>query len=521
MQSPRIKSALISVSDKTGLDEFARELSALGVRIFCTGGTRSHLERAGVPVQEVAHYTGFPEILDGRVKTLHPKVFGGILARHDHPHDLESLASHGITTFELVIVNLYPFERTIGREGVTNTEAVEQIDIGGPSLVRAAAKNYAYTTILCDPLRYGAVLAEIRQEGRTTLELRRELAADAFSRTAAYDETIAGYFQRQVSGDPLPLVFGRQWRRKAVLRYGENPHQMGAVYRDPDPPSGSVVEARQLHGKELSYNNYLDLDAALAIVSAFPMPCAAVVKHNNPCGVACARRPEAALEQALAGDPVSAFGSVMALNSPVTLTVAELLCQPGLFVEAIVAPGFEQQAIQALTTRPKWRHHVRLLEVGPVRAPSAVHIRQIHGGLLVQTSDPADLCENEWKVATQVSPSDDQVAELRFAWIVVRHVRSNAIVISRDQAVCGVGAGQMSRVDAVDIALRKAGPRAVGAVMASDAFFPFPDSIQKGADAGIRAIIQPGGSRNDEEVIAACDRHGLAMIVTGRRHFRH
>ncbi|NIL97258.1 MAG: bifunctional phosphoribosylaminoimidazolecarboxamide formyltransferase/IMP cyclohydrolase [Planctomycetales bacterium] len=525
MFSPVIERCLISVSDKRGLAEFARGLGEAGVEIFSTGGTRRLLEQEGIAVRDVSDYTGFPEMMDGRLKTLHPKVHGGILCRHDRPDDMAALADHQILAFPLVVVNLYPFESTVARPDVTLSEAIEQIDIGGPTLIRAAAKNHAFTTVATDPAQYEQILQEVRQEGRTTAALRRQLALAAFRRTAQYDRAISDYLATATAADaetPFPDQLQLSLVRRASLRYGENPHQQAALYADPTSSGNNLVTARQLNGKELSYNNLLDLDSALAIVSLLPAAGAVVIKHNNPCGAAVAERQVEAARLAFEGDPVSAFGSVLGFNQPLEGETAELLVEPGKFVEAIVAPSYHDQALQILTTRPKWKANVRLLEVGPLAAGSSERqIRQIAGGLLVQQADDQPDEPDEWKIVTQRQPSDAQLADLRFAWTMVRSVKSNAIVLCKDRGLCGVGAGQMSRVDAVEIAIRKAGQRAVGSVLASDAFFPFPDSIQAAATAGISALIQPGGSRRDEEVIAACDQRQLPMIFTGRRHFKH
>jgi phosphoribosylaminoimidazolecarboxamide formyltransferase/IMP cyclohydrolase len=521
MESPSIKRALVSVSNKFGLAGFARGLSASGVEIYSTGGTGRHLESEGIQVQDISAYTGFPEMMDGRLKTLHPKVHGGILCRHDNPEDMRSLAEHGIVTFELVVVNLYPFESTVAREGVTEEEAIEQIDIGGPTLVRAAAKNHAFTTVATDPEHYSAILDQVTQDGCTTLALRKKLAGEAFAHTARYDQAIAGYFAGPRAEGAFPGAINMALSRKAVLRYGENPHQRAALYTKPTS-AANVVAARQLHGTELSYNNLLDLDSALAVVSSFSAPAASVIKHNNPCGAAEAETLADALKNALAGDPVSAFGSVLGLNRVVDRATAEVLTEPGLFVEAIVAPDFEPQAVEILTTRPKWKANVRLMKVGQLgddREPWVY--RCIEGGVLVQEADVLADPEEDWKVATEAGPNDEQLGDLRFAWAICRHVRSNAITVCKNRMLLGAGAGQMSRVDSVEIAIRKAGDRIGGSVLASDAFFPFPDSIERAADAGIAAIIQPGGSRRDDEVIDACNRRGLPMIFTGRRHFKH
>lgn len=522
MESPIIRRAIISVSDKTGIGEFARGLVEAGIEIYSTGGTRKTLEAEGIPVKDISQYTGFPEMMDGRLKTLHPKVFGGILCRHDNPEDMKALEEHGILTFELVVVNLYPFEATVARPEVTRAEAIEKIDIGGPSLVRAAAKNYAFTTVATNPSQYPAILEEIQASGRTSLALRERLAAEAFAHTARYDRVIADYFAGQTAEGGFPGTLTLTYTRKMILRYGENPHQRAALYAEPQAQGANVVSAEQLHGKELSYNNLLDLESALEIVRSFSEPAVSVIKHNNPCGAACADSLVEACRKALAGDPVSAFGSVLGMNQVVDVPTAQLLCEPGLFIEAIIAPDFLPEAFQILTTQPKWKANVRLMKTGPLDSPRAPWAyRWLEGGLLVQDPDIQPDPEQQWKVVTQAQPTEEQLRDLRFGWAIVRHVKSNAIVLCKDRMLLGVGAGQMSRVDSTEIAIKKAGDRVRGAVLASDAFFPFPDSIQKAAEAGITAIIQPGGSVKDPEVIAACNQAGLTMIFTGRRHFKH
>ncbi len=539
MTSPKIERALISVSDKTGLADFAKGLVSAGVEIYASGGTRRHLEAAGIPVHEVAAYTGFPEMMDGRIKTLHPKIHAGILCRRDHPDDMATIAQHGIVPFELVVVNLYPFQQTIARQGVTVDEAIEEIDIGGPTLIRAAAKNHEFVTIVSNPIQYDEVLVPIREIGTTTPAIRRLYAETAFVTTALYDVAISTYLNGlrtadtsvPIGHDDVASQSGTQsaperisllLKRESLLRYGENPHQPAALYSLPDAALGSLVNAKCLHGKELSYNNLLDLDSALAVAKSLPAPAVAVIKHNNPCGAATATTVGQALCRAWEGDPLSAFGSVLAFNTIVDRAAAEFLCEPERFVEAIVAPKFAPDAFEILTTKPKWKANVRLLTVGKIESGRGTRdLRQINGGMLYQTADDLPDDETQWKVATQKRPSENEQADLRFAWAVCRYVKSNAIVLAKDQMVVGVGAGQMSRVDAVEIALKKAGDRARGAALASDAFFPFDDSIHRAAAAGVAAVIQPGGSRRDDEVIAACNQHQIPMLFTGRRHFRH
>ena len=521
---PIVRRALISVSDKQGVAALARGLVDAGVEIFSTGGTRRHLESEGLNVRDLAQYTGFPEMMDGRVKTLHPKVFAGILCRRDRPDDMASIEQHEILSIDLVVVNLYPFQATVAREGVTFAEAIEQIDIGGPSLVRAAAKNHAFVTVATDSQQYAAILEQVSQSGSTSSELRRHLAAEAFAHTASYDQAIAEYVADQASGgEEFPASLNIPLRLKATLRYGENPHQQAAVYALSGASTGAnLMTARQLSGKELSYNNLLDLDSALAMVRVSPTPAVAVIKHNNPCGAATADILADAARAAMDGDPQSAFGSVLGVNRPLDAATAEVLVEPSRFIEAIVAPSFDPDALEILTSRPKWKANVRLMQVGPLEAaPPVRQFRSIEGGLLVQQADSSSDTEGQWKVVTEKQPDDVCLADLRFAWSTARHVKSNAIVLVSGRALVGVGAGQMSRVDAVQIAIRKAGDRAAGAVLGSDAFFPFADSIDEAAAAGVAAVIQPGGSRRDDEVIDACNRHGLPMIFTGRRHFRH
>lgn len=517
-----IKRAIISVSDKLGLANFAQGLSAVGVKIYSTGGTRRFLEEAGVPVEDVSAYTGFPEMMEGRIKTLHPKIHAGILARRDRPEDRKSLDEHAIVTFDLVVVNLYPFEATVAKPDVADEEAIEQIDIGGPTLIRAAAKNHRFVAVATAPDQYAEILEQVTTTGGTTLGLRRQLATAAYVRTGHYDKAIADYFLTTTTHADFPPRIQLDLHRKAILRYGENPHQRAALYSLSGCGGANLVSAHQLHGKEISYNNLLDLDSALAIARMLPDAAAVVIKHNNPCGAASAPALDKAMRRALDGDPVSAFGSVIGVNRPLDAATAEVLVEPDRFIEAIVAPTFEPAAVEILTTRPKWKANVRLMEVGRLEPQQpAWQYRHVAGGMLVQDADSIDDPQAEWKVMTTAQPTPEQMNDLHLAWILVAHVKSNAISIVKDGMLLGVGAGQMSRVDSVGIALGKAGPRAAGAVLASDAFFPFDDSIRPAAAAGIKAIIQPGGSRRDEDVIAACNSAGIAMVFTGRRHFKH
>jgi len=528
----KIRRAIISVSDKLGIVEFAIGLQAASVEIISTGGTLAHLAANGVQATEVSKYTGFPEMMGGRLKTLHPRIFGGILARRNDAGDLESANEHDIPQIHLVVVYLYPFEATIEKEGTSTAEAIEQIDIGGPSLIRAASKNHADVTVATSPDQYAEILEELETIGGTTLQLRRRLASECFASTAAYDLAIANYFQSNVdvaseseTAKPhnlFPKRSGLSMVHKADLRYGENPHQSAALYRMSHSTAASLVNARQLNGKELSYNNLLDLDSALGMARNFERPAAVIIKHNNPCGAAWAHKLSFACRKAFEGDPVSAFGGVIGFNTIVDEETALHLCQPGLFVEAIVAPAYSPEALHLLTTVPKWRENVRLMQVGDIE-PQALEMnyRFISGGILVQEADVRPANRSEWRTVTQTVVADSLWEDLAFGWEMVRHVKSNAIVLAKDAALVGVGAGQMSRVDSVEIAIQKAGERSQGSILASDAFFPFADSIDIAAKAGIIAVIQPGGSRKDEEVIAACDKHRIPMVFTGRRHFKH
>ena len=509
--------AIISVSDKTGVDVLGRGLAAMGVEIYSTGGTQRALEAAEVPVNPVRELTGFPEILDGRVKTLHPAVYGGLLARRDVPGDLEALAEHGLAPIDLVVVNLYPFEVTVARRNVTLRAALEQIDIGGPAMLRAAAKNFPAVLPVCDPEDYTAVLEALRLAEEPEPAYRRGLAAKAFRHVAVYDALIAAYLS---AGDPawseeLPLGL----RKVGDLRYGENPQQRAAFYAALDPGAGpaGLVGARQLQGKPLSYNNILDADAAWQAASDFGPAAVAIVKHTNPCGLARAATPLEAYEQALAGDPLAAFGGIVAVNVAVDTQLARRIAER--FYEIVLAPEFEAGALEELAARP----NLRVLAL-PFDGPGPRHLawRSVTGGVLIQEPDSVSAAEvGGGEVVTRRSPSEAELTALAFAWRAVRHVKSNAIVLARGEALVGMGAGQPSRVAAVEIAVERAGARAEGAVLASDAFFPKADGVEAAAAAGVQAIVQPGGSQGDAEVIAAADVAGLAMVFTGTRHFLH
>jgi phosphoribosylaminoimidazolecarboxamide formyltransferase/IMP cyclohydrolase len=520
-----IRRALLSVSDKNGLVELARALAGFGVELISTGGTRKTLADAGLAVRDIADVTGFPEILDGRVKTLHPRVHAGILAIRDNPQHSAALDAQKIAPIDLVVCNLYPFEATLARPGSSHEEIVENIDIGGPSMVRAAAKNYHDVAVVTDPHQYQVVVEELRaNQGALTLAIRERLAAAAFARTAAYDAVVAGYFSRRVEPSGLPTRLPLYFEQHMGLRYGENPHQKAAFYVEPGCRHACVATAEPLHGKELSFNNLLDLDSALNLVREFAEPAAVVIKHNNPCGTAVGVSLVDAFQRAYEGDPLSAFGGVLGFNREVDEATATQITEPGRFIECIIAPDYSDAALHLLTTRPSWKKNVRLLRTGLLdAAPQArsLDFRRVDGGLLVQTRDlPADDFANA-RVATKRAPTEVETADLRFAWLVAKHVKSNAIVLAKSGMVVGVGAGQMSRVDSVHIAARKAGERVRSSVLASDAFFPFRDNIDEAARAGVTAVVQPGGSMRDQEVVGACDEHGLAMLLTGVRHFRH
>ncbi|HEV8111997.1 MAG TPA: bifunctional phosphoribosylaminoimidazolecarboxamide formyltransferase/IMP cyclohydrolase [Planctomycetota bacterium] len=527
----RIERALISVSDKSGVENFARALSQMGVEILSTGGTFAALRKAGIPVREVSDYTGFPEMMDGRVKTLHPKVHGGILALRDVESHRGAMTEHDIRPIDLVVVNLYPFEATVAKEGVARAEAIEQIDIGGPSMLRSAAKNHRFVGVVTDPDDYGRVLDEMQKlDGSISDDLKRELAVKAFGATARYDAAISRWLFDQEKKDgksssPFPGSFSLAGVKVADLRYGENPHQVAAFYRSSGTNEAGVANARILNGKTLSYNNLVDLDAALALAKEFSGAFVCVVKHNNPCGAAEAKSIAQALEQAWEGDPVSAFGSVLAFTRVLDAASAEYLVSGNRFVEAIIAPAFDPAALELLTQKPKWGKNVRLLESGEFSAKGRdardVEVKKVVGGFLVQDRDLAAAGPAECKPVTKRAPTPAELEGLVFANKVAKHVKSNAIVLANGTRVLGVGAGQMSRVDSVRLAVTKAGERAKGSVVGSDAFFPFPDGVIAALDAGATAILQPGGSVRDAETIAACDARGAAMVFTGIRHFRH
>jgi|HigsolmetaGSP12D_1036236.scaffolds.fasta_scaffold00107_27 phosphoribosylaminoimidazolecarboxamide formyltransferase/IMP cyclohydrolase len=513
-----IKRALVSVSDKTGIAEFCRELAGLGVQIISTGGTKTLLERENVPVIGISEVTGFPEILDGRVKTLHPAVHSGLLAvrgEESHRRQMEEL---GLDYIDLVVVNLYPFQQTIAKPDVSYEDAIENIDIGGPTMLRSAAKNHAYVTVVVDANDYPKVLEEVRAAGDTTLETRKRLAAKVFRHTAAYDAVIAGYFAK-VLDEPLPERLTVTYEKIQDLRYGENPHQRAAFYRKPMAAPGGIATAEQLHGKELSYNNIGDANAALAIIKEFEEPAVAAVKHMNPCGVGIGDDIDEAYRKAYEADPTSIFGGIVAANRTIGLQTAERLSQ--IFLEIVIAPDFTPEALEVL----KRKKNIRLLRIGGLSAAAERRpewlLTSVEGGVLVQESDVRGLTEADLKVATERAPTADELKQLLFGWKVVKHVKSNAIVLVKDGRTVGVGAGQMNRVGAARIAIEQAGELARGAVLASDAFFPMGDTLELAAQAGVTAVIQPGGSIKDEESIAVANANGIAMVMTGVRHFKH
>jgi phosphoribosylaminoimidazolecarboxamide formyltransferase/IMP cyclohydrolase len=525
----RLGRALISVHDKTGVVELARGLVALGAEIVSTGGTAKLLRESGIAVVDVAEVTGFPEMLDGRVKTLHPKVHGGLLARRDLPEHVAALERHGIRPIDLVAVTLYPFEQTVAKSGVALEEAIENIDIGGPSMIRGAAKNHAHVAVLTDPAQYGPVLDELRKSGGVlSAETRFRLAAEAFRRTAGYDAAIAAYLRdpaapgRGAEAGAFPERLDIEGVRVQGLRYGENPHQAAAFYRPAAGPAIGLGAARQLHGPELSYNNLLDWSAALGLLLEFEDPAAVVIKHTNPCGVALGRGVGEAIRRAKACDPVSIYGGIVGLNRPVDMEVVKALS--GILLEILFAPAYEPDALEEIR-RTKKKCRVFQLPCARREYPARQHeIRSVWGGVLLQDADLTDLDPGALKVVSQRAPTEAEMTGLRFAWRVGKHAKSNAIVLATAEQVVGVGAGQMNRVDSARLAVMRAreiGLETKGTVCASDAFFPFRDGLDVVAEAGATAVIHPGGSLRDEEVIAAANEHGMAMVVCGIRHFKH
>lgn len=512
----RIQRALISVSDKRGVAEFARCLQELGVEIVSTGGTAKHLQEEGVETRAIDDYTGFPEILDGRVKTLNPRIYAGLLAVRSDPAHMATIAEHGIEPIDMVCVNLYPFEQTASRRGVEDAEVIENIDIGGPTMIRAAAKNHDFAAVVTSPESYDAVVEELKSTGnKLSMRTREALALEAFTYTARYDAAISEWFGKRE--EDFPQNYVRAYEKVMDLSYGENPHQRAAYYASAGGRTHLLSQVGKLHGKELSFNNLLDLDSARRLIDEFEVPAAVIVKHNNPCGAALGKDVEAAFDGALATDPVSAFGGIVCVNRDVEAPLAKKLNE--MFLELVYAPGYTDDALEILQSKPNIR---LLVDQERRRAPETEQdVKRVRGGLLIQDRDSDLELRDQMRVVTERAPTEDEWGELLFAWKVCKHVRSNAIVLSADLATVGIGAGQMSRVDSVKIAIEKSNAELAGSVMASDAFFPFADGPQLAFDAGVKAVIQPGGSKRDEEVIEACNAVGAAMVFTSRRHFRH
>ena len=528
----KIQRALISVSDKSGLAEFAAALAEMGVEIISTGGTMKSLAEAQVPVVGISDVTRFPEMLDGRVKTLHPAIHGGLLAVRDNPEHMQTIAEHGIRPIDMVVVNLYPFAQTIARPDVTRAEAIEDIDIGGPSMIRSAAKNHASVAVVVSPADYPFIVAEMRREGGAlTAATKESLAAKAFAHTGCYDALIAEYLrgpEGEEAGGRFPEQLPLAFHKIQDLRYGENPHQKAAFYAQDGPALTGIPNARKLHGKELSFNNIYDLNGAYELAQEFSRDergaFACIIKHTNPCGAALATTLEEAFRKARAGDPISAFGGILAVTRPIDAATAESITGPNTFFEAIVAPGYDAEAMTILTEKKKWGANLILLELANRAAGSQTpewDLKRVAGGLLAQTRDSVPATGGDLVVATRRGPTPEELASLLFAWKTVAYVKSNAITVAGNLQLLGVGCGQMNRVQSVRLAVGQAGERARGAVLASDAFFPFADGPEAAGEAGITAIIQPGGSKKDDESIAMADSYNIAMVFAGQRHFRH
>lgn len=510
-----IKRALISVSDKTGIVEFAQKVSEKGVEILSTGGTAKVLKEAGIKVVDVSDYTGFPEMMDGRVKTLHPKVHGGLLAIRDDQDHMKQADENDVKMIDMVVVNLYPFKKVIEKEDVTEEEAIENIDIGGPSMVRSAAKNYKYVTVLTDHYDYDEVAGLIERGEEIGLEMRKSLARKAFTLTYKYDEAIDHYFRERLGE---PELMDLHYEKVCSLRYGENPYQKAAFFKNPENRDSNITNSKVLHGKQLSFNNIVDADSAFELVKEFKDPTAVFVKHNNPCGVCSADKIEDAFIEAYKVDSVSAFGCVIALNREVNNAVLDHMKAKKMFVELIIAPSYTEKALKRLKTRK----NLRILEAGALKLDLfKTDIKKVAGGILIQTKDTYELSLEDLEVVTKKEPTQEELETVLFANKVVKHVRSNAIVMAKGTTITGIGAGQMSRVDSVYIAGHKGGDRIPGSIMVSDAFFPFPDCVELGHELGISVISQPGGSVKDEEVIARADELGMAMVFTKRRYFKH
>ena len=508
------KRALISVSNKENIAEFAKGLTDLDYEIISTGGTLSLLKEAGIPAQGVEDITGFPEILDGRVKTLHPNVHGGLLAKKSDPSHQQQLKANQIDPIDIVVVNLYPFKETLAKAGVSDEEIIENIDIGGPTMLRAAAKNFVDVAVVVDPDDYEQVLASLK-ENKLDHEQRQTLAAKVFRHTANYDAMIARYFSIQTN-EEFPENYTVTYEKVQSLRYGENPHQKAAFYKDPIETSLSLASAKQLHGKELSFNNIQDANAALEIVAEYNDPAVVAVKHMNPCGIGLAENLSDAFKRAYEADPISIFGGIVACNREVDTATAEQLSE--IFLEIVMAPSFTKEALDILTKKK----NIRLLELDMSNDKEAyVKLTTVKGGVLIQNNDDGEISKEELSIATTREPSDQELTDLLFAWKAVKHVKSNAIVLAKDHQTIGIGAGQMNRIGAAEIAIEQAGEKSVGSVLASDAFFPMPDTVEAAAKAGVTAIIQPGGSKRDQDSIDVCNKHGIAMVLTNMRHFKH
>ena len=512
------KRALLSVSDKTGIVDFAKGLTELGFEIISTGGTAKALKEAGLSVIGVSDITGFPECLDGRVKTLHPKIHAGILAMRSNPEHVKQLSELGVDTIDVVAINLYPFRQTIAKEGVAFEEAIENIDIGGPTMIRAAAKNYQDVAVVVDPSDYEKILAEYKAGGEVTLETKLDLAYKVFEHTASYDTLISTYLRNQIGKELFPKTLSLTYEKVQDMRYGENPHQAAVFYKELGNIDGTLASAKQLHGKELSYNNINDANGALELVKEFDEPAVVACKHANPCGVGTGSTILEAYIRAYEGDPVSIFGGIIAANREIDEATATEINK--IFIEIVIAPSFTQGAIDVLTKKK----NIRLLELPSIavkRGKNEFDMKRVMGGLLVQQRDNELYNEEDWKVVTESAPTEKEIEDLKFAWKVVKHAKSNGIAIAKDKMSLGVGPGQTNRIVPTHVAIDYAGERAKGAVLASDAFFPFPDCVEAAAKAGIRAIIQPGGSLNDQASIEAANKHGIAMVFCGMRHFKH
>jgi len=525
----KIKKALVSVSDKSGLDDLVKTLARLGVELLSTGGTAKRIKELGLPVKDVSEYTGFPEMMDGRVKTLHPKIHGGLLALRNNESHVQQALENKIDMIDMVVVNLYPFEKTVAKKGVKTEEAIENIDIGGPSMLRSAAKNYRSVAVITDPSTYADIIEELdANEGCLSEATLKNMAVEVFKRTSEYDKAIYGYLGSALrdsnpeagrSKDRFPAKLSLNFTKVQDLRYGENPHQKAAFYKDTGSTESGICNARQLQGKELSFNNILDLNTAIEIVKDFDKPAASIIKHNNPCGAAVSDSPQKAYIDALECDRLSAFGSIVGFNMKVDAELAEFLLKEADFVECVIAPSFDENAQKAFSKKK----NLRLLEVPDFKKTTASEIdyKKVVGGILAQDIDVRLIKKDDIRLVTKTAPSAEDIDSLLFGWKIVKHVRSNAIVLCRGTKTVGIGAGQMSRVDSVIIACRKAANEKQGSTLASDAFFPKRDAIDQAHEAGIRAIIQPGGSKADNEIIEACDEHNIAMVFTGARHFKH